>query len=72
MSSTTLARLHSGIYVRWAGLLLLDGILLAFWPPLPDLVGMIGGVSLGLGFIWFGYLLLARSSEQAVQVQATP
>jgi hypothetical protein len=66
-----IAILRSGVYGRWAGLLLLGGIPLAFWPPLPDLVGMIGGVLLGLGFIWFGYLLLARSGEQEVQAQAT-
>jgi hypothetical protein len=65
------AILRSGIDGRWVGLLLLGGILLAFWPPLPDLVGIIGGVSLGLGFIWFGYILLARSGERAVQAQVT-
>jgi len=65
------AILRSGIYGRWVGLLLLGGILLAFWPPLPDLVGIIGGVLLGLGFIWFGYILLARSGERVVQAQAT-
>lgn len=65
-----IAILRSEISLRWVGLLLLGGILLAFWPPLPDLVGIIGGVLLGLSFIWFGYLLLARSGEQAAQVQA--
>jgi hypothetical protein len=65
------AILRSGSDGRWMGLLLLGGILLAFWPPLPDLVGIIGGVSLGLGFIWFGYILLARSGERAVQAQVT-
>jgi len=63
------AILRSGISGRWVGLLLLGGILLAFWPPLPDLVGIIGGVLLGLGFIWFGYILLARSGERVVQAQ---
>jgi hypothetical protein len=65
------AILRSGIYGRWVGLLLLGGILLAFWPPLPDLVGIIGGVLFGLGFIWFGYILLARSGGRVVQAQAT-
>ena len=65
------AILRSGISGRWVGLLLLGGILLAFWPPLPDLVGIIGGVLLGLGFIWFGYILLATSGERVVQAQAT-
>jgi hypothetical protein len=65
------AILRSGISGRWIGLLLLGGILLAFWPPLPDLVGIIGGVLLGLGFIWFGYILLARGGERVVQAQAT-
>jgi hypothetical protein len=44
---------------RWAGLPLLGGILLAFWPPLPQWVGTIGAVVLGLGLIWLGYLLVA-------------
>jgi hypothetical protein len=65
------AILRSEITLHWVGLLLLGGILLAFWPPLPDLAGIIGGVLLGLGFIWFGYILLARSGERAVQAQAT-
>ncbi|HEX6477589.1 MAG TPA: hypothetical protein VF043_02000 [Ktedonobacteraceae bacterium] len=65
------AILRSEITLHWMGLLLLGGILLAFWPPLPDLVGIIGGVLLGLGFIWFGYILLARSGERVVQAQAT-
>jgi len=63
--------LRSRIDGRWAGLLLLGGILLAFWPPLPQVVGTIGGVLFGLSYIWFGYILLARSSEQAIQAQAT-
>jgi hypothetical protein len=63
--------LCSEISGRWVGLLLLGGILLAFWPPLPDLFGIIGGVLLGLGFIWFGYILLATRSERVVQAQAT-
>src|SRR5690348_17460469 len=58
------AILRSGISGRWVGLLLLGGVLLAFWPPLPDLVGIIGGILLGLGFIWFGYILLATSGER--------
>jgi hypothetical protein len=66
-----IAILRSDISGRWVGLLLLGGILLAFWPPLPDLVGIIGGVLLGLGFIWFGYILLARSGERVVQAPAT-
>lgn len=65
------AILRSEISLRWVGLLLLAGILLALWPPLPQLVGTIGGVLLGLGYIWFGYILLARSGERAVQAQAT-
>lgn len=65
------AILRSEITLHWMGLLLLGGILLAFWPPLPDLIGIIGGVLLGLGFIWFGYILLARSGERVVQAQAT-
>jgi hypothetical protein len=66
-----IAILHSGISGRWVGLLLLGGILLAFWPPLPDLVGIMGGVLLGLGFIWFGHILLATRVERVVQAQAT-
>ncbi len=66
-----IAILRSGTAARFASLLLLAGILLAFWPPLPQLVGTIGGVLLGLGYIWFGYTLLTRSSERAVQAQAT-
>ncbi len=53
------------------GLLFLAGIPLAYWPPLPQLVGTIGGMLLGIGYIWFGYILLTRSSERAVQAQAT-
>ena len=64
--------LRSGTAMRWTGLLLLGGILLAFWPPLPQLVGTIGGVLLGLGYIWFGYTLFVRGGEGAVQVQTTP
>ena len=65
------AILRSDISGRWMGLLLLGGILLAFWPPLPDLVGIIGGMLFGLGFIWFGYILLAKTGERVVQAQAT-
>ena len=62
--------LRSRIDGRWVGLLLLGGILLP-WEQLPDLVSIIGGVLFGLGLIWFGYILLARSGERAVQAQAT-
>jgi hypothetical protein len=65
------ALLRSEIPGRWIGLLLLGGILLAFWPPLPDLIGIVGGVLFGLGFIWFGSIPLARSGEQVVQAPAT-
>ena len=66
-----IALLRSGTAARWAGLLLLAGILLAFWPPLPQLVGTIGGILLGVGYVWLGYVLWARTGEQVVQAQTT-
>jgi len=53
------------------GLLFLARIPLAYWPLLPQMIGTIGGMLLGIGYIWFGYTLLTRSSEREVQAQAT-
>ncbi len=62
---------RAGVLPRWPGLLLLIGApLAAFWPPLPQLVGVTGGVLLGLGYVWLGYAMWARTSERAIQQPA--
>ena len=40
------------------------GPLVAFWPPIPHLVGILGGVLLGLSYIWLGYALWAKAGER--------
>jgi hypothetical protein len=64
-----IAILRSGTAAHWVGLLLPTRIPLAFWPPLQQLVGIIGGVQLGLGYIRFGYTLWAKTSQQGIQAQ---
>jgi hypothetical protein len=71
---TGFTTLRAAVLPRWAGLLLLiGGPLLAFTPPLPHLVGTIGGVLLGLSYIWLGYALWRNWGEQTEHAkQATP
>ena len=69
---TGITLLRGGVLPRWAGLLLLiGGPLLAFSPPLPHLVGTVGGVLLGASYIWLGYALRFNPVEQARQPHQT-
>jgi hypothetical protein len=49
---------------RLPGAFLLAAPLMAFTPPLPYLIGMIGGVFLGLGYIGVGYRLWKLETEE--------
>jgi hypothetical protein len=53
---------RADVLPRPAGLLLLGAPLAAFWPPLPQLVGVAGGVQLGLGYAWLGYAVWSGAS----------
>jgi hypothetical protein len=66
-----LALLRTPFAGRWAGaLVLVGGPLLAFWPPLPQLVGTLGGLMLGLGYSWLGYTVFQPVRKGALQPQA--
>ena len=70
---TGIATARADVLPRWPGLLLLIGApLAAFWPPLPQLVGVTGGVLLGLGYAWLGYAMWARTGERVIQQPAHP
>ena len=60
-----LVTLRSTLLPRWAGLLLLIGAPLFFFPvpPAPVIVNTIGAVLLGLGYVWLGYSLLTGTSS---------
>jgi hypothetical protein len=63
-----IATFRAGMLPRWAGVLLaVGGPLLAFWPPLPQMLGTIGGVLVGVSFIWSGYTIWAGSGARALQ-----
>jgi hypothetical protein len=63
-----LAIMQTAVLPRWAGLLLLvGGPLLAFTPPLPHLASMVGGVLMGISFVWLGSALWSRVSEPTRQ-----
>lgn len=69
---TGITTFRAGVLPGWAGLILLIGVLLAFSPPLPHLFGLIGGVALGVSYIWLGYALsLAPTTTSATFQQAT-
>jgi hypothetical protein len=62
-----IATFRADVLPRWAGLLLLvGGPLLAFWPPLPQPVGVVGGALVGASFIWSGYAIWAGSGAGAI------
>lgn len=70
---TGIATVRAGVLPRWPGVLLLIGApLAAFWPPLPQLVGVTGGVLLGLGYAWLGYAMWMRTGERVIQQPAHP
>jgi hypothetical protein len=51
---------RAGVLPRLSALPFIVGApLLAFWPPLPYLVGVAGGVLVGIGFCWMGYALFS-------------
>jgi hypothetical protein len=66
-----LATLRAAILPRPAALLLPLGILLAFSPPLPNLFAVIGGVGLGVAYLWLGLALSATQSTTAMLKPAT-
>lgn len=71
---TGLTIMRTSVLPRWAGLLLLGGPLLAFTPPLPHLVGVVGGALMGISFVWLGYALwsgLPEPTRQFKQVTAS-
>jgi hypothetical protein len=55
------ATVRAGVLPRFSAVpfLMVGAPLLAFWPPLPYLVGVTGGVLVGIGFGWLGYALLS-------------
>ena len=63
-----IATVRAGVLPRLSALPFMVGApLLAFWPPLPYLVGVTGGVLVGIGFAWMGYALF--SGEHVVRSQ---
>lgn len=62
---TGIATMRANVLPCWAGLLLIGAVLLAFSPPLPHLVGMVGGMVMGGGYIWLGYALSFGSATSA-------
>lgn len=70
---TGIANARTGVLPRWPGVLLLIGApLTAFWPPLPQLVGVTGGVLFGLRYAWLGYAMWMRTGERVIQQPAHP
>lgn len=70
---TGITTARAGVLPRWPGLLILIGSpLVAFWPPLPQLVGVTGGVLFGLGYVWIGYAMWTHASAQATRQPAHP
>lgn len=62
------ATVRAGVLPRFSAPPLIVGApLLAFWPPLPHLAGVTGGVLVGIGFAWMGYAVWA--SERVPQPQ---
>jgi hypothetical protein len=53
-------------FIHWSGLALLLGVLVPFSPPLPHLVGTVGGVLLGASYIWLGYALWRETAGHSV------
>lgn len=54
---------RAGISPRWSGGLIAAGApLVVFWPPLPHIVGVIGGLALGLGYIWIGSVIWSEDA----------
>jgi len=66
-----IATFRAGALPRLAGpLLVAGGPLLAFTPPLPHIAGLIGGVALGLAYVWLGYTIWAGAPERTMRTSA--
>jgi hypothetical protein len=65
------ATARAGVLPRLSGILMLSGgPLLAFTPPLPAIVGMVGAVLLGAGYMWAGYAIWTnRAAGAAVRLR---
>jgi hypothetical protein len=67
-----IATIRAGVLPRWAGVLLLaGGPLVPFAPPLPQVVGNVGGLLLGLGYVWLGYAVWSESAARSAQPEET-
>ncbi len=51
------ATLRANVLPRWAGLLLIIGVLLAFGSGVSPLIGLVAAVLFGLGLVWLDYAL---------------
>jgi hypothetical protein len=73
-----LATMRAGVFPRWAGLLLIAGVVinLVVFFPLPaiigSIVGNVAGVLFALGLAWMGSVLLAEKGAKLVQPLVTP
>lgn len=65
------ATYRAAIFPRPAALILPLGLLLAFSPPLPHLFGLIGGVGLGVAYLWLGIALSTSQSTIAALKSVT-
>jgi hypothetical protein len=69
-----LATMRAGVFPRWAGVLLIVGVVLnlATFSPLPEIIGTIADVLFTLGLAWMGSTLLADREATQIQPLATP
>jgi len=65
------AVLRSNILPKWAGILLaVGGITAPFVPPLPHVLLPIGGLCIGVAFVWLGYSIWMSVPQWLVQAQS--
>ncbi|WP_376792494.1 hypothetical protein [Thermoflexus sp.] len=67
-----IATIRAGVLPRWAAASLIAGTPLAiFTPPLPAIFLAIGGVLIGVAYLWLGYAVLSSTGEGMRESQPT-
>ncbi|HXF68809.1 MAG TPA: hypothetical protein VNK89_03295 [Thermoflexus sp.] len=67
-----IAIIRAGVLPRWAAASLIAGTPLAiFTPPLPAIFLAIGGVLIGVAYLWLGYAVLSSAGEGMRESQPT-